>query len=84
MDSSPSLDSARAKAKTPDMKTKTPDQPKQQKGTDTAAASSIGESDTIVKGLEVDEMIERIDDTIAPLIVGCDPTDQNNVDGMLQ
>lgn len=84
MDSSPSPDSVRAKVKTPDMKTKTPEQPKQQKATEAAAASSIGESDAIAKGLEVDEMIERIDDIIAPLIVGCDPTDQINIDEMLQ
>ncbi|XP_078358636.1 enolase 4-like [Oculina patagonica] len=83
VDSSPSPDSVRAKVKTPDMKTKTPDQPKQQKATEAAVASSIGESETVAKGLEVDEMIERIDDVIAPLIVGSDPTDQNNMDEVL-
>lgn len=84
MDSSPSPHSVQAKVKTPDIKTKTPDQPKQQKATDAATASSVGESDAIVKGLEVDEMIERIDDVIAPLTVGSDPTDQNNVDEILR
>lgn len=84
VDSSPSPDSGHAKVKTPELKTKTPDQPKQQKATETAVTSSIGESDSVIKGLEVDEMIERIDDTIAPLIVGSDPTDQKTVDEMLQ
>ena len=84
MDSSPPPDSVRAKVKTPDLKTKTPDQAKQQKAPETAVTSSIGESDSIAKGLEVDEIIERIDDIIAPLIVGSDPTDQMTVDETLQ
>lgn len=84
MDSSPSPDSVHTKVKTPDVKTKTPDQPKQQKPAETAVTSSVGEPDSVVKGLEVDEMIERIDDTIAPLIVGSDPTDQKTVDEILQ
>ena len=84
VDSSPSPDSVHTKVKTPDVKTKTPDQPKQQKPTETAVTSSVGEPDSVVKRLEVDEMIERIDDTIAPLIVGSDPTDQKTVDEILQ
>ena len=84
VDSSPSPGSVHITFKTPDMKTKTPDQPKQQKPTETAATSSVGEPDSVAKGLEVDEMIERIDDTIAPLIVGSDPTDQKAVDEILQ
>ena len=84
VDSSPSPDSVHTKVKTPDVKTKTPDQPKQQKATESAVTSSVGEPDSVVKGLEVDEMIERIDDTIAPLIVGSDPTDQKTVDEILQ
>lgn len=80
VDSSPSPDTS----KTPDMKTKTPDQPKQQKPTDNVVTSSVAELDSVVKGLEVDEMIERIDGAIAPLIVGSDPTDQKTVDDMLQ
>ena len=84
VDSSPSPDCIHTKVKTPDVKTKTPDQPKQQKPTETAVASSVGEPEGVVKGLEVDKMIERIDDTIAPLIVGSDPTDQKTVDEMLQ
>lgn len=84
VDSSPSPDSVHIKVKTPDVKTKTPDQPKQQKPTETAVTSSVGEPDSVVKRLEVDEMIERIDDTIAALIVGSDPTDQKTVDEILQ
>lgn len=84
VDSSPSPDSIHTKVKTPDVKTKTPDQPKQQKPTETAVTSSVGEPDSVVKRLEVDEMIERIDDTMAPLIVGSDPTDQKTVDEILQ
>ena len=84
VDSSPSPDSVHTKDKTPDVKTKTPDQPKQQKPMETAVKSSVGEPDSVVKGLEVDEMIERIDNTIAPLIVGSDPTDQKTVDEILQ
>ena len=84
VDSSPSPDSVHTKVKTPDVKTKTPDQPKQQKPAETAVTSSVGEPDSVVKRLEVDEMIERIDDTIAPLIVGSDPTDQKTVDEILQ
>ena len=84
VDSSPSPDSVHTKDKTPDVKTKTPDQPKQQKPPETAVTSSVGEPDSVVKGLEVDEMIERIDNTIAPLIVGSDPTDQKTVDEILQ
>jgi len=83
VDSSPSPDSVHTKVKTPDMKTKTPD-PKQQKPVETAVTSSVGEPESVVKGLEVDEMIERIDDTIAPLIEGSDATDQKTVDEMLQ
>ena len=77
VDSSPCPDSVHTKVKTPD-------QPKQQKPTETAVTSSVGEPDSVVKELEVDEMIERIDDTIAPLIVGSDPTNQKTVDEMLQ
>lgn len=84
VDSSPSPNSVHTKVKTPDVKTKTPDQPKQQKPTETAVTSSVGEPDSVVKRLEVDEMIERIDDTMAPLIVGSDPTDQKTVDEILQ
>lgn len=84
VDSSPSPDSVHTKVKTPDVKTKTPDQPKQQKPTETAVTSSVGEPDCVVKRLEVDEMIGRIDNTIAPLIVGSDPTDQKAVDEILQ
>lgn len=84
VDSSPSPDSIHTKVKTPDVKTKTPDQPKQQKPTETAVTSSVGEPDSVVKRLEVDEMIERIDDTMALLIVGSDPTDQKTVDEILQ
>ena len=84
VDSSPSADSIHTTYKTPDMKTKTPDQPKQQKPTENVVTSSVGELDSIVEGLEVDEMIERIDGTIAPLILGSDPTDQKTVDDMLQ
>lgn len=84
VDSSPSPNSVHTKVKTPDVKTKTPDQPKQQKPTETAVTSSVGEPDSVVKRLEVDEMIERIDDTIAPLIMGSDPTDQKTVDEILQ
>ena len=85
MDSSPPTDSVRSKVmKTPDIKTKTPDQSKQQKTTETVVASSIGESDSVATALDVDEMIERISETIAPLIVGLDPTDQKMVDETLQ
>ena len=81
-DSSPLADSVPPKVKTPDLKTKTPDQPKQQKGAD--VTSSIGESESVAKGVDINEMIERIDDIIAPLIVGCDPTDQKVADEALQ
>lgn len=82
VDSSPPGDSVPPKVKTPDLKTKTPDQPKQQKGT--FVRSSIGESESVAKGVDVNEMIERIDDIIAPLIVGCDPTDRKVADEALQ
>lgn len=74
----------RAKVKTPDLKVKTPDQSKQQKGVDGTVTSSIGEPESVVKGVNVDEMIERIEDIIAPLVVGCDPTDQKAADDKLQ
>ena len=82
VDSSPPTDSAPPNVKTPDLKTKTPDQPKQQKGVD--VTSSTGESESVAKGVDINEMIERIDDIIAPLIVGCDPADQKVADETLQ
>ena len=84
VDSSPPADATRPKVKTTDLKTKTPDQPKQQKGVDITVTSSMGESDNVAKGVDVEEMIARIDDIIAPLLVGCDPTDQETTDGTLQ
>jgi len=84
LDSSPPPDSAHTKAKTPDLKAKTPDHPKQQKGVDITVTSSIGESDSAAKGVDVDDMIQRINDVIAPLVMGCDPTDQTATDEILQ
>lgn len=63
---------------------KTPDHPKQQKGVDITVTSSIGESDSVAKGVDVDDMIQRINGVIAPLIMGCDPTDQTATDEILQ
>ena len=84
VDSCPPPDSLRVKVKTPDLKTKTPEQSKQQKGAEITITSSEGESDSIAKGLDLDEMIERIDNILAPLIIGLDPTDQKAVDETLQ
>lgn len=87
IDSSPPADSLSSKmVKTPDMKTKTPvtEQSKQQKGAETAVMTTEGESISPAPGLDVAESIERITDTIAPRIVGLDPTDQMKIDEMLQ
>lgn len=87
IDSSPPADSLSSKmVKTPDMKTKTPvtEQSKQQKGAETVVMTTEGESISPAPGLDVAESIERIADTIAPRIVGLDPTDQMKIDEMLQ
>ncbi|CAH3123330.1 unnamed protein product [Pocillopora meandrina] len=87
IDSSPPADSLSSKmVKTPDVKTKTPvtEQSKQQKGAETAVMTTVGESISPAPGLDVAESIERITDTIAPRIVGLDPTDQMKIDEMLQ
>lgn len=76
VDASPLLNALPAKVKTPDPKTKTPDVAKQQKGD--------GELSYDNKGLDVEEMMERIDVIIGPIITRLDPTDQTTVDETLQ
>lgn len=84
LDTSPSPESLPTKAKTPDSKSKTPDQPKQQKAADALTANSTGDSEIGAKDDDIDEMIQRIDTIIGPLMVGFDPTNQNGVDESLQ
>ena len=84
VDASPLLNALPAKVKTPDAKTKTPDLAKQQKGADVTTTSNDGELNNDNKGLDVEEMIERIDVIIGPIITGLDPTDQTTVDETLQ
>ena len=84
MDSSPPPESPPAKVKTPDLKLKTPDQLRQQKGADATVDSNAGESDGVAKRLDIDEVIQRIDTTIAPLIMGFDSTNQKAADETLQ
>ena len=84
LDTSPSPESLPTKAKTPDLKSKTPDQAKQQKAADAMTANSTGESESVAKGLDIDEIIQRIDTTIGPLMVGFDPTNQKEADESLQ
>ena len=84
VDASPLLITLPAKVKTPDAKTKTPDLAKQQKGADVTTTSNDGELSNDNKGLDVEEMIERIDVIIGPIITGLDPTDQTKVDETLQ
>ena len=84
VDASPLLNTLPAKVKTPDAKTKTPDLAKQQKGADVTATSNDGELSNDNKGLDAEEMIERIDVIIGPIITGLDPTDQTTVDETLQ
>ncbi|KAK2572193.1 Gag-Pol polyprotein [Acropora cervicornis] len=84
LDTSPSPESLPTKAKTPDSKSKTPDQPKQQKAADAVTANSTGDSEIGAKEDDIDEMIQRIDTIIGPLMVGFDPTNQNGVDESLQ
>ncbi|XP_073239427.1 enolase 4-like isoform X2 [Porites lutea] len=84
VDASPLLNALPAKVKTPDAKTKTPDLAKQQKGADVTTTSNDGELSNDNKGLDVEEMIERIDVIIGPIITGLDPTDQTTVDEILQ
>lgn len=84
VDSSPPPESPPAKVKTPDLKLKTPDQLRQQKGADATVDSNAGESDGVAKRLDIDEVIQRIDTTIAPLIMGFDSTNQKAADETLQ
>lgn len=84
LDTSPSLESLPTKAKTPDTKSKTPDQPKQQKAADAVTANSTGDSEIGAKEVDIDEMIQRTDTIIGPLIVGFDPTNQKEVDESLR
>lgn len=84
VDASPLLNTLPSKVKTPDAKTKTPDLAKQQKGADVTTTSNDGELSNDNKGLDVEEMIERIDVIIGPIITGLDPTDQTKVDETLQ
>jgi len=84
VDASPLLNALPAKVKTPDAKTKTPDKKKKKKGVDATTTSNDGELSNDNKGLDVEEMIERIDVIIGPIITGLDPTDQKTVDKTLQ
>ena len=47
-------------------------------------ANSAGDSEIGAKDDDIDEMIQRIDTIIGPLMVGFDPTNQNGVDESLQ
>lgn len=87
IDSSPPADSLSSKfVKTPDMKTKTlvSEQSKLQKGSEAVITSSEGELAGATLGIDVDEIIERIAETITPCVVGLDPTDQMMIDETLQ
>lgn len=84
LDTSPSPESLPTKPKTPDSKSKTPDPSKQQKAADAVTANSTGDSEIGGKEDDIDEIIQRIDTIIGPLMVGFDPTNQNGVDESLQ
>ena len=82
IDSSPPPEALRPKPKTPDLKTKTPEQSKQQKVSESQPTSSACAE--IPMGLDIDQLIERTDTVLGPALVGLDPSDQSAVDSSLQ
>lgn len=82
IDTSPPPDALRPKPKSPDPKAKTPEQSKQQKAGDALPPSNTGAEVTV--GLDIDQLIERTETVIAPVLIGYDPTDQTCVDDVLQ
>lgn len=74
------------RAKTPDLKAKSPDPGKQAKGQAAADSQpSAAPSETDIKSLKVDadDLIDRISTTLAPELIAADPMDPKGLDRIL-
>ncbi|XP_048585413.1 enolase 4 isoform X2 [Nematostella vectensis] len=70
------------KVKTPDLKGKSPEPPKQKTPCDPPAPTSVVSGTNLA--LDIDYLIERVQDTITPRVSGVEPMNQQGVDQILK